>query len=305
LEFIATHWRLAAVAMLFFAGIALRRLGAGGDALGRRLLAFVFNVGLPILVFGALTGVPLAREHALLPVAAVCTALVGWGAAAWVARRFALPRKGEGALALCAMSLNVSMIYPFASLAFVPAAFAQLVMFDMGHAVFVWLVTTVVACRYGGHADDIPVLLRRVLFTPALWVLGLALALNAGGVPVPKDWLRGILFVGQILVLLVPLAMGLLVSARGMRRPEVWTAVALRSGLGFAVGAGLATVFGFAGITWAVAAIGAAAPIGFTAVVLSAREELDLELAASAGAISVFFGSLWIPVAVALAAAPI
>ena len=43
--------------------------------------------------------------------------------------------------------------------------------------------------------------------------------------------------------------------------------------------------------------IGAAAPIGFTAVVLSAREELDLDLAASAAAISVFLGSVWIPVA--------
>ena len=46
---------------------------------GRALLNFVFNVGLPILIFGALTGVPLAREHALLPVAAICISLVGLG----------------------------------------------------------------------------------------------------------------------------------------------------------------------------------------------------------------------------------
>jgi hypothetical protein len=35
-------------------------------------------------------------------------------------------------------------------------------------------------------------------------------------------------------------------------------------------------------------------------VVLSAREGLDLELTASAAAISVFLGSLWIPLAVLL-----
>jgi predicted permease len=202
-------------------------------------------------------------------------------------------------MALCAMSLNVSMIYPFASLAFGPAAFAQLVMFDMGHAVFVWTVTTVVACRYGGHADDIPVLLKRTLGSPPLWVLLIALSLNVAGAPVPKHWLHGILVTGQFLILLVPVAMGLLVSARGMRRPEVWTAVALRSLLGLAVGLALAYAFDFEGVTAAIAAIGAAAPIGFTAVVLSAREDLDLELAASAGAISVFLGSMWIPLAVA------
>ncbi len=267
-----------------------------GEGHGRALLAFVFNIGLPILVFGALTGVPLAREHALLPVAAICISLAGWGAAALVARRVGLSRTSEGAMALCAMSMNNSMLYPFAALSLGAAAFSQLVMFDMGHAVMVWTVTTVVACKYGGHADDIPVLLRRTLATPALWVLFLSLGLNLGGAPIPHEFLHVVLLIGQCLILLVPLAMGLLVSARGIRRPEVITAVVLRSGFGFLVGLALIWLFQLHGTSAAIALLGAAAPIGFTAVVLSAREGLDLDLAASAGAISVFLGTLWIPV---------
>ena len=90
------NWRLAAVAALFFVGVAARRMRWAGAGQGRKLLSFVFNVGLPILVFGALAGVPLAREHALLPVAAICISLIGWGTAALVARRFfALPKTGE------------------------------------------------------------------------------------------------------------------------------------------------------------------------------------------------------------------
>ena len=100
MEFLAANWRLAAVAALFFVGLAARRGDFAGELHGRRLLAFVFNVGLPILIFGALAGVPLHREHALLPVAAICTSLAGWGAAVIVARRYALPRTGEGAMAL-------------------------------------------------------------------------------------------------------------------------------------------------------------------------------------------------------------
>ena len=46
------------------------------------------------------------------------------------------------------MSLNNSMISPFAALSLGTATFSQLVMFEMGHAVLVWTVTTVVACRY-------------------------------------------------------------------------------------------------------------------------------------------------------------
>lgn len=297
MEFIVANWRLAAVAGLFFVGIAARRAGWAGAPQGRWLLNVVFNVGLPILIFGALTGVPLAREHALLPVTAICVSLIGWGAAVFVARRFHLPRTGEGAMALCAMSINNSMIFPFAALSLGTAAFSQLVMFDMGHAVLAWTVTTVVACKYGGHADDIPVLLKRTLLAPPLWVLFLALSLNVAGAPISKDLLHRVLLVGQMLILLVPLAMGLLVSARGMRRPEVIAAVVLRSGFGVLVGLALVWLFGLAGTAAAIAIVGSAAPIGFIAVVLSAREGLDLDLAASAAAISVFLGSLWIPLA--------
>lgn len=298
-DYLAANWRLAAVAALFFVGVAARRAGIAGAAQGRWLLNAVFNVGLPILIFGALTGVPLAREHALLPVAAICISLAGWGVAAFAARRFDLPKTGEGAMALCAMSLNNSMIYPFAALSLGAAAFSQLVMFDMGHAILVWTVTTVAACKYGGHADDIPVLLRRALAAPPLWVLFISLGLNVGGAPISRALLHAVLVTGQMFILLVPLAMGLLVSAQGMRRPEVWTAVLLRSGFGALVGFVLALAFGLQGTAAAIAIVGGAAPVGFTAVVLSARENLDLDLAATAAAISVFLGSLWIPLAMA------
>jgi predicted permease len=128
-------------------------------------------------------------------------------------------------------------------------------------------------------------------------VLCIALAMNATDVTLPKQLLHQVLVSGQAMVLLVPLAMGLLVSAAGMRRREVIAAVALRSGFGALVGVTLAWLFGLTGSAAAIAIIGAAAPIGFTAVVLSAREGLDLDLAASAAAISVFLGSLWIPLA--------
>jgi predicted permease len=296
------HWRLAAIAALFFLGVILRRLGWAGDVQGRWLLNFVFFIGLPILIFGALAGLPMAREHLLLPVAAVCVSLFGFGVAVWVARRFALSRVGEGSLALCAMSMNVSMIYPFAALSLAPEPFAELVMFDMGHAVMAWTVTTVIACKYGGHRDDIPVLLLRTLAAPPLWVLALALGLNFADAPIPQEFLGVVLRVGQGCVLLVPLAMGLLVSARGLKRPEVWSAVAIRSllglGVGLALGWLLLGIWGFDAQMARVVALGAAAPIGFTAVVLSAREGLDIELTASAAAIAVFAGAVWIPLAV-------
>jgi predicted permease len=297
-EILLTHWRLAAIAGLFFLGIFLRRTGWAGEAQGRWLLHFVFHVGLPILIFGALAGVPLVREQALLPVAAILLVIIGFLVARFVAQRLALSRVSEGSMAMCAMSMNISMIYPFASLSLAPQAFSELLMFDMGHAVMAWTFTTVLACKYGGHTDDIPVLLGRTLASPPLWVLALALTLNVADAPIPADVLETILRVGQACVLLVPLAMGLLVTARGLRRREVWLAVGLRSVLGVTLGSSLGWLLGLEGATAHVVLLGAAAPVGFTAVVLSAREDLDIELAATAAAISVFAGALWIPFAV-------
>jgi len=287
---------------VFFVGVLIRRSGVAGAVQGRWLLKFVFNVCLPILIFGALAGVPLAREHALLPLVAVLTVLVGWGVAAFTARRFHLSKTGEGSLALCAMSMNISMIYPFASLGLSTAAFSQLVLFDMGHAIIVWTVATVVACKYGGHTGDIPLLLKKSLNSPPLWVLFAALLLNLTRAPISHDFLHQVLLLGQALVLLVPLAMGLLVNATGLRRPEVFAAVLLRSALGAGVAFLFALFFRLDATAASMAVLGAAAPVGFTAVVLSAREGLDLELAASAAAISVFLGSIWIPFAVRFAA---
>jgi predicted permease len=300
MEWALAHWRLAAVAALFFIGVALRRTGRVPPSAGKTLLNLVFNVGLPMLVLGALGGVTLERQHALLPATAVGTVLVCWAAAAAAARRFALPKRGEGAMALAAMSINVSMVYPFAALSFSPAEFSQLVMFDMGHAVSVWTLGTVVACSYGGHRGDIPVLLKRVLGAPALWVLLAVFGLKFADVALPANLVDASLSIGQASVLLVPLAMGLLVSGGAMRRPEVMTAVALRSVLGGIAGFALGNLFGLSGTALSIATVAAAAPVGFSAVVLSGREDLDLEIAASAAAISVFLGSLWIPFAVAL-----
>jgi predicted permease len=297
-EFLTEHWRLSAVAALFFLGVVARRARWAGPAQGRWLLNFVFYVALPTLIIGALAGVTLVPEHALLPAIAWLTSLIGWAAAVFVARRFRLPKAGEGAMSLCVMSINLAMVYPFAALGLSAFAFSQLVMFDMGHALMAWTFNTVVACKYGGHTGDIPVLLRRSLAAPPLWALAIALALNLSGAPLSRDLMHQILGLGQSLVLLVPFAMGLLVSTAGMRRPEVGLSVVLRSGLGGLTGLMLGMLFGLEGTAAGVAALGAAAPVGFTAVVLSAREGLDLELAASAAAISVFLGSLWIPFAV-------
>jgi len=59
-------------------------------------------------------------------------------------------------MSLCAMSMNISMIYPFGLVDLGQGAFSQLVMFDMGHAVMAWDAHDRGACKYGGTPMTYP-----------------------------------------------------------------------------------------------------------------------------------------------------
>jgi predicted permease len=77
----------------------------------------------------------------------------------------------------------------------------------------------------------------------------------------------------------------------------VLAALALRIVLGLVLGLTLAWAFELEGLTRAVLILGAAAPIGFSAVVFADREGLHRDLAASAASISVLLGLVYVPLA--------
>ncbi len=103
--------------------------------------------------------------------------------------------------------------------------------------------------------------------------------------------------VGQLILLLVIVALGVLFDVRLLRDRRVPAIVMLRMLAGFGLGWLCVQVFGLTGMTRAVVLLGAAAPIGFNAVVLSDMEKLNRELAASAASISVVIGLVYAPLA--------
>jgi predicted permease len=139
--------------------------------------------------------------------------------------------------------------------------------------------------------------LRRVLGFPPLWALVVALAINGSGMALP-DWLvTPLRMVGQLVLLLVIIALGVLFDARLIGDRRVLATLALRIVLGLAVGYACALAFGAEGLTRSVMLLGAAAPIGFSAVVIANRENLHREMAASAASISVLLALVLVPLA--------
>jgi predicted permease len=139
--------------------------------------------------------------------------------------------------------------------------------------------------------------LRRVMSFPPLWALMVALLINGSGGQLP-DWLvTSLRTVGQLVLLLVIVALGVLFDVRLLKDRRVPAIIGLRMLVGFALGWLCVQVFDLTGMTRSVVLLGAAAPIGFNAVVLSDMEKLNRELAASAASISVLIGLIYAPLA--------
>lgn len=289
--------RIALLIALFVAGLLARRRGWLQPPHAGQMLRLVVTVGLPAMFIADVSRIPLRADLIALPVSSLTIMVVTMAVTLLVGRAMRLPRPEQGALSLCGMSMNNAFLFPFVIAAWGQAGFAQMALYDFGHIIGQSTFVYILAAWYGGHGASLAGVLRRALSFPPLWALLAALLINATDTELPA-WLVAILrLVGQTILLLVIVALGVLFDARLMRDNRVLVALALRLVLGLVLGLTLAWMFDLTGLTRAVLILGATAPIGFSAVVFADREGLHRELTASAASISVLLGLVYVPLA--------
>ena len=289
--------RLVAIVVLFFVGLLLRQRRILSPAHGGRLLTIVVWIGLPTLILAGVTRLPLHAQLFWLPAAAMLAILVGCAVSAFAGRRLGLDAKAFGAFVTCATALNISLEYPFMLATKGANGFAELALFDLGNALMLCTLGYLLAAKLGRRTGTWWQALQRLGFFPPLWALLLALIINFFSLPVSHVALDTLQAIGGWVVMLVPLALGILFDGRrALSRPSL-AAVGIRLGVGLAMGIACVTLLDLQGLTRSVVLVGSAAPIGFTVVVLAQREALDAELAASATSLSVLLGLLYIPLA--------
>jgi predicted permease len=292
--------KLAVIALLFLAGVLLRRLGWLDARHASRMLRLVATVGLPALIIGAIGRVPMEPALLALPASAAVVMLTLGVLAAGVARLLGLDRPATGALIVSAMAMNLAIVFPFVFLAWGPEALTRTVIYDAGNAVTQWTVVYLLAVRFGRRVANARKVLSRLASAPPFIAILVALAVNRLAPPEAADLLDGLRIAGQIVTLLVLPAMGLLFEGRRIAAPEVVAAVALRCGAGAAVGALIALAFDFAEPIAAVTIVGSAAPVAFSAIVMAEREGLDVGLAVAAASLSALGSMVTLPALLAV-----
>ena len=288
------------IALFFVLGIGLGRMGLASRRDGEFLLRFIFFVCLPALVLVTVSGADLPAGKILLPVAAAITSLVGLSLARLYGARLGLAPDRLGAVALSAMILNTAFCIPFILAGYGEAGLTDLVLFDLGNSFMVTLVAFPLAYRFGGQDAHLRAAFRRALTSPLTWALPIALILNATNTALPRLVHGFVAPLGSLIGPLILIALGILFTPSRQHLGLVTTTVALRMVGGLVVGTTLAALFGLSGDTRLVVIIGAASPIGFTALTFSSLASLDSDMAARAVSASLLIGIVAVPLAVAL-----
>jgi predicted permease len=289
--------RVALLIGLFAIGFTARRMGWLKPPNAGFMLRLVINVGLPCMFIADVSRIVLGADLIALPASSLVIMVATWGLSLLLGRTLRLSRTDQGTTTICAMSINNGFLFPFVLAVWGAVGFGQMALFDLGHVLGQSLLVYAIAATYGGRAAGLGPVLKRVLAFPPLWALVVALLINVSGTSLPEGLVVVLRAVGQLVLLLVIVALGVLFDARLLRDRRVPAIVLLRMLVGLGLGWICVTAFGLTGITRSVVLLGAAAPIGFNAVVLSDMEKLNRELAASAASVSVVIGLVYAPLA--------
>jgi predicted permease len=248
--------------VLFVAGLIARRRGWLTPPQAGKMVQLVITVGLPALFLSDVSRIPLHRDLIALPTVAVIVMLLTLVAAILVGRWMGLARPSYGAFVICSMSINNAFLFPFVIAGWGQQAFAQLALFDLGNTVIQATVIYGAAAIFGGHATGALALLKRMLSFPPLWALIVALGINLAGLHLPPLLTTVLGLTGRTILLLVVLALGVMFDAKLLRSGSVLGVLALRIGLGLAIGLACVQALGLTGLTRSVLLLGSAAPIG-------------------------------------------
>lgn len=287
--------RLVPVLAAFLAGFVARRIGLGGPALAGRLIHLVAHVGLPALILGTVTRLPLAADIALLPLGAVFIVLAGWPLAAGAVRLARLPRETAGVALVGTLIMNLAVVYPFAHAAWGAPGVARLAFFDFGSACVVLTLVYGLAAAHGRVNRRWSAVAGSFLRFPPTWALAAAVTMNLSGLLPAAALLDGLRLAGLAAVLLVVTALGMLFRPLRRRARAVLLPVVLRPTLGLALAAAWVTAWGLSGLDRAVVLLGAAAPAGFNTLVFAALHGLDREAAAAVVSLSFAAALLYLP----------
>lgn len=296
-EMLDATLKILPLLLIFLAGYGLKRAKFLSSEDGSSLLKLIFFAGAPALIFISVLKVELDISLFLLgllaPVIAALTLLAGF-----VLRRSALqsiPVKTFGAMLVGAAVMNTGFLLPFIQNLYGAEGLARFAVIDAFNALAVFGLVYAVAVRFGNNEPRVSFIAKKLLISPPLWALVLALVLKSLDVTPPQFAMDTLGLVAGLVAPVVLLALGLKLTFKIEKPKLLLIPLFLRFVFGGLIGIAFVKLFGLQGLDAQVAIFASLAPIGFNSITFAELEKLDVEFAASQVSIGLIVGLIATP----------
>jgi malate permease and related proteins len=283
--------------MIMAAGYAWRFFNPGGldrQQVRHTLSATVLYFFMPALAFGLLATTSIDRSFLLIPLVAIsavvlCTA-TGFAVYRLVPWFRSVPRSAFGVMMLAATYGNITYLgLPIITEVLGAKNAYVAILYDLlAHSPLLLTFGAFISTRYGsGKTPSVSASLKRVVALPPLWGVIAGIAVNLGGVTLPRVLLDTTALMGKAVIPIMTFTVGLALDFRDMKRlPLAAPALAIKLLLSPIFAWRVGSWLGLTGDILKAVTIEGAMPVMVVSLVLADELELDVPLAASCIAFS-------------------
>ena len=283
---IGTLLRLLPAVLGMTTGYLLRSLGAAEQRDGSFVFKLVFYVGLPALMFTALSTVTFTAALAVFPPAAFAAVATGYLAGRLAASRAKWPPTQTAVLISCCMMVNTGFQLPFVQALYGAQGVARIAAFDAVNTTLTFSWAYYTAARGNPTHAGGSLLLDRLVKSPPLYAIAAGLLVRVSGVHVPATIADPIRTFGSVTPVLISLGVGILFVplTRGLGKAALVVGIRLVTGLTVAIV--FIALFRLHGMDRTILLLVGVSPVAFVAVTFASLEDLDADLAVNALSLS-------------------
>jgi predicted permease len=281
---------------LFALGLLLRQIKLFSQEDADILIKMAFFVSLPAIILKTIPNVEISLQFLILPLIAFVTIILMFVFSFTTVKFFNFEKKTEGVFIIGPMILNLGFNVPFVIAAYGEEGFARASFFDIGNLILMLSLIYFLAQRYGSPYTPPKLFNKKLLTSPPLLALFIAIILNISNFtfdPVIIDLLN---LLGALLTPLLMIAIGIYFNPSQKNLIPALAAVLIRMGVGLFLGLSIVFLFNLDALSEKIIIISAAAPIGFNTLTFATLEDLDKEFAANIVSIAIPIGILMITV---------
>ncbi|UCE13751.1 MAG: AEC family transporter [Candidatus Heimdallarchaeota archaeon] len=275
---------------LFVLGVILTQLGLFNLDDANILIRLAFYVSLPALILKGIPVVEISAEFLFLPLIAMITILIMFLTSTFVSSFLNFERKTQGVFIIGTMILNLGFNVPFVIAAYGDEGFARAAFLDIGNILLVLSLTYYIAQKHGSELEPPSFFNKKLITSPPLIALILALILNFFEVTLDPLLINLFDLLGALLTPLLMISIGIYFNPRFQNLLPAISVVCIRMGLGLVLGFFAVLILNLDDLSNKIVIISTAAPVGFNTLTFASLEDLDREFAANVLSISIPVG---------------